>query len=200
MLYIPNNLERKDRQSTGGGVACYIKQGLQYKRRLDLENETLECMWIELKHAGHAAYLIGVFYRKPSSSVNIFSELEAQLESVCSISNKVIIMGDFNCNMLTQNHLSIKLEELSTLCQLSQVIDCPTRITPHSSTLIDLVFVSNSLGELLSGVHPVGLSDHSLVYVILKSIVPKFTSKTCTFRFFRNFNEEGYLTDLRNCD
>ena len=83
---------------------------------------------------------------------------------------------------------------------LSQLIQQPTRVTPNSSTLIDLVFVSKSMGEFQSGVQSVGLSDHSLVYVVTKLKSPKLNPKISTFRSFRFFEEEAFLSDLAAID
>ncbi|CAC5418074.1 unnamed protein product [Mytilus coruscus] len=40
---------RKDRNSDGGGVIMYYKSNIKIKRRLDLEHDSLEIMWFELK-------------------------------------------------------------------------------------------------------------------------------------------------------
>ena len=42
--------ERKDRiGGRYGGVILYVKDTIVYKRRLDLESNRLECLWIEIK-------------------------------------------------------------------------------------------------------------------------------------------------------
>ena len=199
LVSIPNyNFERKDRTSHGGGVGCYILKSLHYVRRFDLENDNLECMWIELKQINHAPYFIGIYYRKPDANLLSLNLFEDQIHEVSTISNNLIIMGDFNCNMLTENNLSNKVNEMCGLFSMSQLIQSPTRITPNSRSLIDLVIVSNCLGSLISGVQSVGLSDHSLVYVILKSQKAKAVPVISRFRSFRNFNEQLFLDDLRN--
>ena len=62
-----NKPERKDRTGDSrGGIMIYIKEGIYYKRRNDLEIRGIECIWIELilnrKHI-----LFGLFYRPPNS-------------------------------------------------------------------------------------------------------------------------------------
>ena len=39
---------RKDRNRHGGGVMMYIREGIDYKERPDLEHERLEATWIEV--------------------------------------------------------------------------------------------------------------------------------------------------------
>ena len=192
--------ERKDRKSHGGGVACYIREDIKYMRRYDLESETLECMWLELKQRRGPAFFLGVYYRKPDSGIDHLNDLEENFENVLALSTNVIVMGDFNVNMLTQNNFTVKVNEMCNLLQFNQVIKEPTRVTPHSRTLIDLILVSNTMGDLDSGIHSVGLSDHSLIYVILKIERMKNRPKITSFRSFRRFNEESFRKELSESD
>ena len=46
-----NSPERKDRVGNShGGVIIYVKEGLHYRRRQDLEPRGIECIWIELSN------------------------------------------------------------------------------------------------------------------------------------------------------
>ena len=79
-------------------------------------------------------------------------------------------MGDLNCNMHDEsNHNSSTLTNILDIYGLSQLISEPTRITPTSSTLIDLCITN--LPEKISkaGVVHLGISDHSLVFMTLKT-------------------------------
>ena len=95
---------------------------------------------------------------------------------------------------------SINLQHVSycRICQLNQLINEPTRVTPHSSTLIDLILTSNYIANLRSGVMPIGFSDHCLIFLVVKGKNPMLYSKICKFRSFRNFNESEFQEDLRN--
>ena len=76
-----------------------------------------------------------------------------------------IILGDLNCNYLSDRnnmHLS-QLKQLSSTYQFQQLINEPTRITPNSSTLIDIILSNEPSRILKSGVVHMGLSDHSMV-------------------------------------
>ena len=65
ILQLYNRPERKDRDSdTHGGVMLYVKEGLHYKRRDDLELQNIENIWIELANS-HKRILLGLFYRPP---------------------------------------------------------------------------------------------------------------------------------------
>ena len=61
-------LERKDRSySAGGGLLLYIANGLNYKRRVDLEGkclDTVETIWMELRLTSKPI-LVCLVYRPP---------------------------------------------------------------------------------------------------------------------------------------
>ena len=85
----------------------------------------------------------------------------------------MIILGDLNANMMSNSKLpkkdKQKLLNFSRTFDLTQLIKEPTRITDTSRTLIDLIFVNNDHRIVKSGVIPVRLSDHYLVFCILKA-------------------------------
>ena len=66
----------------GGGVAAYIKHGINWKRRLDLESEFLECLCIEISPKNVKSFVIIIMYRPPDTSKHLhkdFNQLLAQL-------------------------------------------------------------------------------------------------------------------------
>ena len=79
---------------------------------------------------------------------SLTEELDTALSSI-SLEAEVILLGDFNVNFLaTKNDatraLKRKLLSLTSMYNLEQLIDKPTRITENSSTLIDLLFANNN--------------------------------------------------------
>ena len=82
---------------------------------------------------------------------------------------------------------------------LSQTITEPTRITNTSQTLIDLCITNNLDKVKASGLLSLGISDHSLVYLIRKCTYHKAPVNTFVEKInFKNFNERAYLNDLNN--
>ena len=59
--------KRRDRtNSPWGGVAMYIKDGIKYRRRDDLEQKCLESLWIEIFINKLKNFLMTSFYRPPN--------------------------------------------------------------------------------------------------------------------------------------
>ena len=144
--------ERKDRVSDShGGVVIYVKENICYQRRLDLEPRGVEYIWVELtlkqKHV-----LFGLFYRPPNSDMTYYSLLEDSIHlAVDTGIDDIIITGDFNFNMLNSQYA----RKINLPCQqfsLYQSISEPTHFKENSSSLIDLLLVSNKDRIIFSGI------------------------------------------------
>ena len=95
------------------------------------------------------------------------------------------------------NHNSSTLTSILDIYGLSQLISEPTRITPTSSTLIDLCITSSPEKISKAGVVHLGISDHSLVFMTLKISYERTGShRTIETRAFKNFNHHHFLDDV----
>ena len=113
------------------------------------------------------------------------------------------LLGDINCDLLAESpdNSTRELLSISTIYNPSQIISQPTRITNTSKTLIDLCFTNYPDKVRLSGTHSLGISDHSLIYLIRKSNCQVInTNFPVAMRQFKNFNDEEFLNDLRQVD
>ena len=71
-------------------------------------------------------------------------------------------------------------------------------MTETSRSLLDVILVNNDRRITDSGVVPVPLSDHYLVYCILKSGVIKAPPQTIEYCSYKNFNMNTFLADLNS--
>lgn len=139
-----------------------------------------------------------MFYRPPSSNANYFSHIEDSIAlAVDTGIIDIVISGDFNLNMLNQN-TSRKIGSVCETYNLNQIITKPTHFTEHSSSLIDLIIVSNKDHVLLSGVGepfpPQHIRYHCPIYGIFKFSKPK----TLSFKRHIWYYERGDYNSLRN--
>lgn len=77
---------------------------------------------------------------------------------------------------------------------LSQLINSSTRSTKKSATLIDHIYINNISDVSKSGVIPYGISDHDIVYVLIKREYKKKSIESFWCRSMANFS----LTDLKD--
>ena len=97
----------------GGGVGVYISTSVPFHRRTDLEDEVIECIWIEILFPKTKSFLIGIVYRPPDSSKHLCADFnckfESMLSTVSSEDKECILTGDINCNYLVpSDHKEIK--------------------------------------------------------------------------------------------
>ena len=61
---------RKDNDfNGGGGLPVYTKNGINAKRREDIETNNVSCIWMEITPEKGKSFLVGNFYRLPDSKV-----------------------------------------------------------------------------------------------------------------------------------
>ena len=105
---------------------------------------------VDIKKPNSKAFNVTAAYRPPSCTVGFFEALEAIVRIIDMESKEQIILGDLNCNYLSDRnniHLS-QLTLLSSTHQFQQLIKEPTRITPISVTLTDII-LSNEPSRIL---------------------------------------------------
>ena len=195
---------RLDRNRHGGGVLFYVNNQLESHLLKHLTDSKYESLWIKVCLDKTKPIFLSVVYRPPSKGSDLEStdqlcaylkECDSKLPQI----KEVFICGDFNCNMMSRYALSSKIKDLCSSLSLKQLIEEPTRVTPHSSTLLDLI-MTNSVNISKAGVIDPGVSDHSLIYVIRKFKRPKGETKIIRVRSFKNFVDDDFLRDLRNSD
>jgi hypothetical protein len=88
------------------------------------------------------------------------------------------------------------LNELCSSLNLFQLIKEPTRVTLQFSSLIDVILTSNTSLIAESGVEETHISDHFLVYSILKFKLRKQLPDYVVTRSFKNYSSEAFKNDL----
>ena len=94
----------------------------------------------------HKNVVVSCLYRTPGSNTNDFSEILYDLYSELSVSKTNFICGDFNLDILNTTP-TMQLNTFWIPCRayslgLYPLLDRPSRITSHSSTLIDTNFTN----------------------------------------------------------
>ena len=150
----------------GGGVCIYAKNVLSPNIiNLNIPKQTgIEDLWITVQCRKLPAIIIGCIYRHPKASATTFDYIQDVFRLI-SMKNKTFLsLGDFNDNLLVSNN---KISRIIKNNKLTQIIGKPTRITPTSSTLLDLV-ITNMPDTICSwDVVPQEIADHDLVSVAI---------------------------------
>ena len=178
----------------GGGVLVYVPEVCRSRRRPDLEDDSTEAVWVELRLNKDAILLCNI-YRPPNSSVNVLDRFSVMLERASTERKEIVVMGYLNCNLLAPSHLVDGLLHITDENHLKQLISKPTRITNHSQSLIDLLFSSHPDNFTASKTSALTGSDHLMIHGerVEKVTVPPRVSE---IRSFEKCNKETLLLDL----
>lgn len=149
----------------GGGVALYISKRHMYSiiQEYSAITDNYESLAVKCQ-----AFAVTVVYRPPSGSLVAFLDFFEDLsEHLLSFKCPVVILGDFNINLLSSDLCSSKFQDLIHSTGLINVISIPTRVTADSQTLIDLCLTSCHDNGVRSGVLTTGISDHMPIFCFL---------------------------------
>jgi len=182
---------RSDRASRrrGGGVALYINSTLAYSEidfRIPLANTSINIIGVVMYLRKKRVAILSA-YRPPNTPLSEMHSIELSLASIYYSVDQVICMGDLNINLLEPHgpHARV-LNTFMSMFSLKQIIDSPTRITAHCSSLLDIILLSNDIMVSDSGVcDTVDISDHRVIYAFLK--IAKTCRRSC-LSLYRNLN------------
>ena len=166
--------DRKDRQ--GGGVLCYIKTSLSYEIVKDFDNLLDEAITIRVKNQFSKSFIVSFVYRPPNMTKQWESNFLNYLDGCSRVSEEIVMLGDFNINLLDKNVKFSWLSKLSPF-SLKQLVSLPTRVTEKTSTLIDHIYTNREINMREVRVLETSMSDHYLTYVVRKIGVPPHSGK-----------------------
>ena len=142
--------------------------------------------------------LCGCIYRHPNTDVEKFIKYLDTVFSKAKIEKKLVfIMSDLNINLLNYDSNTATNEFLNFMVSqyLLPHILHSTRITDHSSTIIDNIFANNTDYETISGNILTPITDHFPQFIILKKMSKNYKSCSYYQHDHRNFHEQK-LIDL----
>ena len=196
-INIPSyNLFRED-IGRGGGVCVYVKDHLKVKeiKNCNERQEGVEQIWLSVQHRYLPSFIIGCLYRHPKASADSFNYILDAFKNILLRNKSIFMFGDFNDNLLNSGSKMIKL--IKNL-KLEQLVSTPTRITPNSATLIDLVITNNKDMIATLDVLPSPIADHEAISVSLNIKKPRKLPIFKTYRCLKNYSKDIICNLLMN--
>ena len=209
ILAIPGYHEplRKDRNRNGGGTMIYIADHLVFNQRQDLEEDSFEHIWVDMK-VNNTKYCVNTYYRPPNESADDHNTFLETTERILTKINThqhdfAFIAADLNFGNSYCKYPTLQPKPLdSRACDLFesqgmfQIIDIPTRVTESTTSLIDLFFVSNLTPVVTYGTLP-KIADHDGVLCSFRSQSEKPKPKTICVYDYRNVDEKGLIQYIK---
>ena len=202
-------IEHTHTESSYGGVLLYIDHHINYKVCNNLriyKAKELESIFIEILNQNSKNTIIGCIYRHLCMDPAEFNHvcLHDVLEKLSNENNTVVLMGDFNIDLLEHDSnidSSAFLDKMHSSFFLPY-ISSPSRLTTQSQTLIDNIFSNNIEENINSGNLTSTISDHYAQFLLFENTnSPNKDSVTEKLQHsFKSMNEEKFKYELNRLD
>ena len=199
VLNIPhyNCIESFRSNKRGGGVCLYVSNELPFVKLSNISffNDSVESLFIEINCDTLGKCTIGVIYRPPNISIDLFNNNLDIIFNTLSSNKNSYIMGDFNVNLFDDNTATNFINAFASN-GFSPVITKATRISNHTATLIDNIF-TNADCNIISGIFDTDLSDHFPIFLKVTDECRNINPNTP--HYVRNFNANNkhrFLAEL----
>ena len=99
---------RKDRNCFGGGVLVYISTTLKVKRRVDLEYDNHEFIWLQLDFSNKSVFIC-IVYRTQGAINPFWRDFQHSIEQSFNFTQHVVVTGDLNVDLLHKKNMFLKI-------------------------------------------------------------------------------------------
>ena len=194
----------------GGGVMCYIKDGINYSdekyKECNISCADLEMQWVLLTIQNLRPIVVVNVYRPPQGDYKKGCTLisEAFDRANLRVHTDIFLMGDFNINLNEGTSLEAKeLDFTTNSLGLRQVIKEPTRISfrngARKDSKLDLIFTNSEVVKEAATMD-LNISDHLAVFVTRKKAQAKVDKVEFRGRSYRNYSRENFQDRLTGRD
>ena len=189
---------RSDRPTRGGGIIIYVKFGIRSRVVGRVYNSGCEALFVELRW-DNVAVLIGCVYLPPPVSSAAIYALEQELKLLAPKYSHLVLLGDFNINILQTSSMFLNLNNmLSSFSLIIHNTTTFTYFTQYSRSLLDLVIIPKSQINSLQRFNQIAVtavSNHDMIYC--SYILPDNISETenTSFRNYAACNISELSTD-----
>lgn len=201
-------LLRRDKSIHSGGLMIYIKDNISVIRQQHLESSTIQNIAFTIPRMFHhdkqnhnalsKGVIIHGIYRPPSQHRNVwYNEIFNIINSSLNGAEDIIILGDLNCDLMHPDHGDKDGRYLLDLCDvfnLSCLVDKPTR--PISNSLLDVILTNDKEIIQKTCILDTDISDHSMIYCLLKFPKTSVSSKIINYRSFKHYDKERFQKDV----
>ena len=154
-------------------------------------------LWIQVQNKKLRSLLVCIVYRPPEVGIACLeNELLPKYIEALSRNKDIVLTGDLNCDLLSNNPRGEALLSFCATVNATQLIDKPTRVIENSRSLLDVILVSDPVLVKSSGVLEITISDHFLVYVVINLRSPKQAPTYIVTRTFRNYKADQFANDI----
>ncbi|XP_065662580.1 uncharacterized protein LOC136085218 [Hydra vulgaris] len=197
------NIEHCPTESKKGGALLYLNSNLNYIVRSDLQiyaTKFLESIFVEVIYPLKSNTIFGCIYRHPSLNITEFLSIHFNplLEKLSHEAKNIVLMGDFNIDLLNYRESQVISNYFESLCShsLFPTIILPTRVTAKTKTLIDNIFMNSFPTDIVSGNLTISISDHMAQFVCIPNNPPIKKKVKMFKRSFKKFDSDSFIQEI----
>ena len=203
-----NIVYRVRERGRGGGVGIYVRNGLNFKERHDLELyklNTFENVVLEVCYPSKS-YIISNIYRSPNPPPqvsisdhmdNFLDSIDSHLSQLSELNCQSYVFLDANINLLRLRDNQIASSYLDAILTngFIQIISKATRIQNNKASLIDHILANSNLQKYNAGTIIDDLSDHFMNFLQLSNIKNRKNGRKRDFAAYDKRNKYKQLTE-----
>ena len=169
----------------------------------------MESVFIEIDRSAFSTtndIIIGVIYRMPDSSVEVFNERINDIMSTIQRENETCyLLRDLNIDFLKSDGHKPTSDFLDTIYShnVFPLITKLTRVISHSATLIDHILTNNfdAFSSHFQGIVCSSFPDHYAVFHVTNSYSAKNYSDKCTLkRDMKPLKIQKFINEIKEID
>ena len=169
----------------------------------------IESVFFEIQINERKTIIVGVIYRpntQPRADIDIFMQTIIEIQSIIKEENKIsYLMGDFNIDLFKVNTHAKTNEFVNDVISQGFLpkITRPTRITPHSATMIDHIYSNDNRPTFqnnISGIIITDVADHFVTFHIVSKCKQTPVQTYSQIRQMKTDNILKFNTILANAD
>ena len=220
-IYIVRPIDgNNDNKETGGGLSFFIRKGVDFRvcENMKVVQPFMESLFIEVCR-NNKTYMIGLIYRVPNTNIDSFIDKVNELIEPIKNKHEVILLGDFNIDLLQDNKYSRDFQNMLQSNYLAPTILDATRVASVNrngenqltETLIDNIFI-NRCTDFKSGLIYSSITDHYPIFTTIldnspptnNEAAPKTTQSRLIndfkIRKFKSALQISFLSSLQNIE
>ena len=179
---------QSDRNRNGGGVLLAVNSSLYVSQNINGSSSSFGIEAVSVRISlGCNTLFVSSIYVPPSYNVRYYEQVILYMEKILSFGYETIFMGDFNLDFLGNGPGLNRIEHICATLSLDQLVYKATRVTPDTSTCIDLIFTSIKSKHTYIDIIPVTLSDHFLISTTVNLSCFEKGSKSVRTRSYKKF-------------
>ena len=148
--------------------------------------------------------IVGCIYKHLNIAITEFNSdfLEPLLTKISFENKEVILLGDYNINLLNCESDKNKCNFLELMLYFSfmpQIMN-PTRITPRSQTLIDNIFCNEVQPKIIAGNITTDISDDLTQFIVIPGRHTEHLNEDIYRRNYKTLNHDKFKEDFNKID